>query len=97
MKTIEHTPGPWSYGGFTADNVRLPNLCQRVFMPGNAAAFVTGEAQIANARLIAAAPDLLMALERMLDHTVRASRDYDATAVARGAIAKARGAIDTDN
>ena len=78
----EHTPGPWSFelhnedfyiGGETA-------VC------GTFAQDHAGEEE-ANARLIAAAPELLEALERIRDHTFSPSstiREW-----ARAAIAKA--------
>lgn len=61
----KHTPGPWRYHGFVVDSdfsgwrVYLPTKYRRVItVEGTSAA----EAD-ANARLIAAAPDLLAALK----------------------------------
>lgn len=91
MKEIEmskHTPGPWAYA----------------WAGGIALVFQKGEATIAssipydddneipqveaNARLIAAVPDLLEALKGVLRVADRATVEFDA---ARAAIAKATG------
>lgn len=92
MTHAAHTPGPWLCSGTSVSNPQAnrPNatICD-VSGWGN-----RDEAeQIANARLIAAAPDLLAALEDMLNLTL----DEDDIAVssritkARAAIAKAKG------
>jgi len=74
--------------------LHLPPQFQRIYMPGNNAAFVTGTDQEARARLIAAAPDLLDALTDYL------TTDWDISAPstrvrlknkAREAITKATG------
>lgn len=100
MNTTKHTPGPWEvitkkseyYGhkhaGFDARHPRIitdKGLAIANVVPWHGVEFA------ANARLIAAAPELLAALERLLDHTTAANKDYDATTVARAAIAKAKG------
>lgn len=71
-KQAGHTPGPWQHGeneysGRLNQPPLLPNAFQRIYMPGNAMVFVTGEAREANARLIAAAPKLLAALQDELE------------------------------
>lgn len=91
------TPGPWHYspthygkaydiGAADGDNVAL------VYGPSeNGSDFFR-----ANARLIAAAPELLAALEEMVEVHPRYNRDHwpvlaDALDHARAAIAKAKG------
>jgi hypothetical protein len=94
-----HTPGPWrvtEYGGEIAihaeDNTKIA-LPEKWFASDRAEA-------VANAALIAAAPDLLAALERLanaVDAHCRAITTAalieldDATIDARAAIAKAKG------
>lgn len=60
MKNLKHTPGPWKENGFkvcTGDKT----IC-RVDFDGGADAF-----DMANAKLIAAAPDLLEALQNLVN------------------------------
>ena len=81
-----HTPGPWSVGGPTefVNQVRIE--------PCIGVAYGAGGEVVANARLIAAAPDLLAALQKALDHCILpASSISAAEAEARAAIAKATG------
>ncbi|MEN6665525.1 MAG: hypothetical protein ABFD85_16170 [Phycisphaerae bacterium] len=85
-----HTPGPWVYKGFVVDSdfsgwrVYLPTKYRRVIdVEGTSAA----EAD-ANARLIAAAPDLLAALKAVVAFTGAHGGPY---ADARAAITKAEG------
>ena len=78
----KHTPGPWEYLGHswvqTADDKKTPIANFNFFA-----------ATEANARLIAAAPELLEALQDMVsDH---ASLSAATLAFARAAIAKATG------
>ena len=75
-----HTPGPWNIGtgwiyAGPVTNARI--ICEFKEHPGNDG----------NARLIAAAPDLLAALEGVLRVADRKTNEFDA---ARAAIAKAR-------
>ena len=85
-----HTPGPWmtdvDCSGWSVGTV------------DKFIAFTNGEhsdedispdEEAANARLMAAAPDLLEALKRVCSHGYRTSPDWDN---ARAAIAKAEGA-----
>jgi hypothetical protein len=83
----KHTKGPWSYrlddSDVWAGDVRV---CRK---PHNVSAY--DKEWQANARLIAAAPDLLAALEDLLyqaEHSKEGSWDRDE---ARAAIAKAKG------
>lgn len=85
---MSHTPGPWEpvTGGMDA-LVRCPD--GRTFNIGDA--IYHGQESKANANLIAAAPDLLVALEECLEGS---GYGWISTAVeerARAAIAKARG------
>ena len=87
----QHTPGPWEvspYGNITSKSLTVAKVEQ---MPGN----YESEKQ-ANARLIAAAPDLLVALEQcvpiIVSHANATFGDGVLTLqVARSAIAKAKG------
>ena len=93
MSETKHTPGPWrtdAHNGFPLD-IEDPGE----YMIAKATPCAKAEA---NARLIAAAPDLLAALESiasMYDYEAAcgdlASRLYEATCLARAAIAKATG------
>lgn len=102
MTNATHTPGPWA---FTADMYGLDNM--RVFgvndATGNGIANCgydgRGECK-ANARLVAAAPDLLETLETLLEGTCEALSFLDRETVkhlkplidnAEAAIAKAKG------
>lgn len=88
----KHTPGPWR---FYAEP--QPNGCPIVGTGGLMVAQLAHsinhpeqrDTAIANARLIAAAPDLLEALRGVLRVADRATVEFDA---ARAAIAKATGA-----
>lgn len=99
MKKI-HTPGPWlcyaQTRGFAVEsfdsNGHNPGICD---VNGADERKAEGrEINYANARLIAAAPELLAALERVLEcHRLKISLDTNAAALeqARAAIAKAKG------
>jgi hypothetical protein len=76
MKTFKHTPGPWWLGNdsfvdgciVTAkDRAGMVEICSvnSAYLDASASNDFERE-QIANARLIAASPDLLAALKRML-------------------------------
>lgn len=84
--TTKHTPGPWTMSG--ANTVHGPD-CIVAFV-GTADEEVrrfSGERQNADARLIAAAPDLLAALELLLPYLEDCRMDKEA----RAAIRKAKG------
>jgi len=103
----QHTPGPWhivsaadpiektimfSFGGFVGDgdNAPIATTCTSSYSDETRPAVA-----LANARLIAAAPDLLAALEKLIGD-VRDIHDidtimYDDVLNARAAIAKAKG------
>ena len=87
MKT--HTPGPWIAIPTTAISRNANTLRMDVVTTSGEwnPAFVAGDILPADAHLIAAAPDLLAALER-LAHPMADDEDLD---YAREVIAKAKG------
>jgi hypothetical protein len=95
--TTKHTPGPWFIGDdnnagceVIAGPVAIP-LDRTPRCPGGGSEYVISrEEMIANSRLIAAAPDLLAACERLLRWAgwPHAEKDIE---LARAAIAKAKG------
>ena len=96
MNTTKHTPGPWTVSPsskastltrvFSVDEGRL------VASANGPGLSESGEAE-ANARLIAAAPELLEALELFLSCKVTNDQQNEAARIARAAIAKATGTI----
>jgi len=84
--TSQHTPGPWRIGdaGFTVFGPPKPGALPETIAPVK---------NRANARLIAAAPDLLAALEALLDRDPAPPLEKIGAVYvnARAAIAKARG------
>lgn len=69
MSKSKHTPGPWYCE--PSDTKHAFPARQQVFGDGHLLAEVAGNGKGgsgANARLIAAAPDLLAALMRLIDH-----------------------------
>ena len=86
MKTTQHTPGPWSvstYGNVMKKTCTVAKIEQ---MPGD----FDSEKQ-ANANLIAAAPELLEALQEIV--CTYGFREPDIREIARVAIAKAVGEL----
>lgn len=87
-----HTPGPWRhYDDEIVQNINGslgdPTVCSLVSAGGDA--FADDEDEfMANARLIAAAPDLLEALQAIIGHDAHLLNRYRVEA-ARAAIAKA--------
>ena len=100
--TTQHTPGPW-WVDQGVDGLDLPGhvtinaknklaLAQVVWvMEDDAAEGKPSPEREANARLIAAAPDLLEALENTLKFLVSETCEHPAAVSARAAIAKAKG------
>lgn len=86
MNTIQFTPGPWEY---SSGQVWADGSAKCVARRG-ADSGIPPEQRDADMRLCAAAPELLAALRRLLDHC-RDGGDYDATSEAAAAIAKAEG------
>ncbi len=95
MDKFEGTPGPWEVAGPCCDavgtefdSVWYKAICHR---PERTGGKLTDEYN-ANMRLIAAAPDLLEALQKMVEsYQFEASIDNPALLQARAAIAKALG------
>lgn len=86
MSTHKHTPGPWSLDKYGV--IRDANLCR---VEASGLSLICGVRDVddiafANTRLIAAAPDLLEALEAVVKVADRDTVEFDA---ARAAIAKA--------
>ncbi len=84
MRTEQFTPGPWRTTGI---NVRAGDALICWATNHHANAETPEPEKLANARLIAAAPDLLLALER-LTHPMADDEDLS---FARDCIANARG------
>lgn len=102
---MKHTPGPWSVGKPNKAKQRI-DIDAMVFDPDLKHTQWTGLARVygcedqpatgmqkawANARLIAAAPDLYEALELMLDYYGSHTAKVECQILARAALAKARG------
>jgi len=82
-----HTPAPWTYR--PAGNFKYP-IVQRGDEGGFVVSGLSSSRQEADARLIAAAPDLLEALRSVLsDYEASPCPMRDVVAQARAAIAKA--------
>ena len=72
----QHTPGPWAVVASWEDYmVEAPNKEEIIFQDGP---YQTPSIKEANARLIAAAPDLLEALLECLQHLERDDQHIDA-------------------
>ena len=87
---MSHTPGPWLATPTTCGNPRKPYTVRMDVVTTSGEwnpAFVAGDILPADAHLIASAPDLLAALER-LAHPMADDEDLD---YARAIIAKAKG------
>lgn len=90
----QHTPGPWSHGELSGDilDPRGRSICEILDANGEPHGGVPIKQAEANARLIAAAPELLNALKEMLRSMVgRHDESVPAVERARAAIAKATG------
>ena len=77
MSRPKHTPGPWMIfegGDIGSASVRLPETT--VIKSGTVKGETIGSA-MCNARLIAAAPELLAALRRLLDESCPFAADAD--------------------
>lgn len=92
--TTKHTSGPWATHLVDETIVVIPRrpLPQHVSTLGHSE--VADDEDYANARLIAAAPELLQALETLVECAKYGDviQDADAWKDAHAAIAKARGA-----
>lgn len=90
----KHTPGPWRpKNGTVLANSYEGTHCSDADIAGYGAPLVCESIRTdANARLIAAAPDLLEALKAMLDYYGSHTARVECQDMARAAIAKAEGA-----
>jgi len=91
---MSHTPGPWTYQVLDRDDGTsfMVSTVEDDPAKWQAVAECSFDAPKANARLIAAAPDLLAALEDIKKLATEAGIDYDPfEEIAAAAIAKARG------
>lgn len=94
----KHTLGPW-FSQY--DDNGFYEIGSEAVAFRMAFTYGEGDTDEANARLIAAAPELLEALERMLhsfsphpcENTEKWREEYDACELARAAIAKAKGEV----
>lgn len=94
----KHTPGPWKYGRpwslsygcglwlVTAESTDRGKA--NVLMQGDCQNHLSAEEAEANARLIAAAPDLLEALQAVVRVADRKTAEFD---LARAALSRATG------
>ena len=95
MSEAKHTPGPWQACD-VGDYSDYDGRCRVILGNDLRIAVVLGDhdESAANARLIAAAPDLLEELEDMVslvEYLMNDSYDSKETAEARAAIARAKG------
>lgn len=101
---MKHTPGPWAQshrkqpnGGYVTQVYceKGETIASLAWYPVEMGDGITGTSREANARLIAAAPDLLLALDDLLfaycDPGNQGGDHDDKVEAARAAIAKARG------
>lgn len=107
IKTQSHTPGPWSVGNarvakyatgtsceiaiHVGEGSKRGNCLAIVYMGGDGAIRATESHIEANAKLIAAAPDMAEALQAMLRARIdpMGIKAYEADMLARAALAKA--------
>jgi hypothetical protein len=95
---MTHTPGPWSIFSDRADRTTIGSRIARICdMHGKDPAFYTDE-DAANARLIAASPELLEALERWISMALNSGLEGcdEILEQAEAAIAKAKGQEEED-
>ncbi|HEX3941609.1 MAG TPA: hypothetical protein VHX11_09025 [Acidobacteriaceae bacterium] len=90
MSETKHTPGPWSrYNEERCSNIFLESHCH-----GSVCKIANNLHAEANARLIAAAPELLEALERLIaraGENLRGGMMWSEITQAKAAIRKAKG------
>lgn len=97
MSDIKHTPGPWTITSWATGAVNGPHDRMVASVYGDHADCQRDERQDANARLIAAAPDLLEALRKVRDwmddpvENMRCPVDMELASAIRIAVAKAEG------
>ena len=90
-RRLKHTPGPWKR---IAGTIQAPDYGCIAIVQGEG--FFSDE-QLANARLIAASPQLLEACQALLDafegYEMMAALDYKVQDIAHAAIAAATGEV----
>ena len=94
---IKHTPGPWTITVYPPDDYGAEDLC--AYIDGNRKHVAhcmppdgtSTELRDANARLISAAPELLEALQLLLEQDDNGEDEIWVRNKARAAIAKATG------
>ena len=90
MTQTNHTPGPWEIDDAAFDGLDIVSPQGRVAMLNNGEPCEDADIW-ANARLIAAAPDMLAALVWAVETADTEQYEADWYAAARAAIAKAKG------
>jgi len=90
MNAANHTPGPWRLSDGSPDVGVVTDEKLIAMVTNDEDSPMDVDEQLANSRLVAAAPDLLAALRRLLARSFDGD-DYDATSEAEAAIAKAEG------
>lgn len=99
---MQHTPAPWKIDNqniTTEDYMIIANLPRQIHDRGTIAGENECQEKIANAKLIAAAPELLEALESIISDVgvhipvaqIEGTPEYKRYTLARAAIKKARG------
>lgn len=92
MSTGKHTPGPWRVGRHLGARSDVRLIHKDAGDKGQGIPIIEGVVSLEDARLIAAAPELLSALERLLMIAdVCDAAELGALKQARAAIAKAEG------
>ena len=89
-----YTPGPWKVEEFRKGSYLVTARNAGTAREGIVAQHVPG---IANARLIAAAPELYEALENLIDFLFHGKKDRQMILRAKAALAKARGEEGEEN
>lgn len=90
--TAQHTPGPWAFAKYSKKRFGLGCAGHGAWMFLQTIYEDADSPELrANARLMAAAPELLAALEEVLAYCVEHGHDWMCMAQARAAIIKATG------
>lgn len=101
MSEATHTPGPWEIGEVIVNGDQLDEESAIIFLPDGGEITVETTMSMADAVLVAAAPELLAALKAMMpalewkeggNGTCMLSIEKTALRAARAAIVKAEGA-----
>ena len=102
---MNYTPGPWAMKSADSRHIGEPYRAVEITSSKSGLAYqwatVHGDDRVANARLIAAAPELLAACQEVMRNFVAAKAEYDfkgealGVTASRAAIAKAMSAFPT--